>query len=206
LFTTGLSFIGNNEYAYGASTGSDDSQVYGFQRNGNGDLTYLNFNVPIPNYDAAYLAAADPKNHLAISVLPYTSPQPGPGPARLAVYTIESSGDLSTNSTTENMPSVEVNNVIALNMSPSGALLAVGGSSGLQVFHFNGSSPITHYTGLLTIDEIDQIFWDNDNHLYAISHSHGKLFVFKATPTSVSQAPGSPHSVSGVENLSVLSK
>ncbi len=80
-----------------------------------------------------------------------------------------------------------------LAMSPSGKLLAVGGTAGLQIFHFNGSDPITHYTGLLTTDDVSQFFWDNDNHLYAISQTSGKLFVFTVTPTNVSQAPGSPH-------------
>jgi hypothetical protein len=77
---------------------------------------------------------------------------------------------------------------------------------GLQVFHFNGSNPITHYTGLLTKDEIDQFFWDNDNHLYAISNASGKLFVFTVTPTSVSQAPGSPYTISQPLNIIVLPK
>jgi hypothetical protein len=44
-------------------------------------------------------------------------------------------------------------------------LLAVGGSGGLQVFHFNGRRPITRFTGLLSKDEVDQVAWDNDNHL-----------------------------------------
>jgi hypothetical protein len=104
------------------------------------------------------------------------------------------------------MPVTEVKNVNALNASPSGELLAVGGSAGLQVFHFNGSSPITHYTGLLTTDEIDQVFWDSSNHLYAVSNSHGKLFVFTVTPTKVSQASGSPHSISGLNSFYIVSK
>jgi outer membrane protein assembly factor BamB len=81
-------------------------------------------------------------------------------------------------------------------MSPSGRLLAVGGTGGLQIFHYNGASPITHYTGLLTTDEIDQFFWDNQNHMYAISQTSGKLFVFTVTPTSYSQSPGSPYTIS----------
>ena len=47
-------------------------------------------------------------------------------------------------------------------ISPSGKVLAVGGgvpdcancgAPGFQIFHFNGSSPITHYTGLLHSSE-----------------------------------------------------
>jgi hypothetical protein len=59
---------------------------------------------------------------------------------------------------------------------------------------------------LLTKDEIDQFFWDNDNHLYAISNASGKLFVFTVTPTSVSQAPGSPYTISQPLNIIVLPK
>ena len=78
--------------------------------------------------------------------------------------------------------------VYDLKMSPSGKLLAVGGSDGrgeggLQIFHFNGAQPITRYTGLLTNAEIDQFYWDNADHLYAISSHPGKLFVFTVTPT-----------------------
>ena len=74
-------------------------------------------------------------------------------------------------------------------------IMAVGGIGGLQIFHFNGASPITKYTGLLTTSTIDKIYWDNSNHLYAISGSAGKLYVFTITPTSYSQASGSPYSV-----------
>jgi hypothetical protein len=94
------------------------------------------------------------------------------------------------------MPTVSVGSVTAVGMAPSGKqLLAVGGSTGLQVFHFNGASPITHDTGLLTSSYIDEIRWDNANHLYAISQTAKKLWVFTVTPTGVSQAPGSPHTI-----------
>jgi len=52
----------------------------------------------------------------------------------------------------------------------------------------------------------DQMFWDNANHLYAISRSVGKLFVFTVTATGVTQAPGSPHSIAGAQNIMVLPK
>ena len=102
------------------------------------------------------------------------------------------------------MPDTAVGGISDLAISPSGKLLAVSGTAGLQIFHFNGSDPITHYTGLLTTDDVSQIFWDNDNHLYAISESSGKLFVFTVTPTNFSQAPGSPHSVNKPTYVTVL--
>jgi len=93
------------------------------------------------------------------------------------------------------MPATHVVYIVDLRMSPSGKLLAVGGVGGLQVFHFQGSSPITHYTGLLTTDQISQMFWDHNNHLYALSQSAGKLHVFTVTPTSAVEAPGSPYKI-----------
>jgi hypothetical protein len=50
---------------------------------------------------------------------------------------------------------------------------------------------------------VDQFFWDNSNHLYAISQSAGKLFVFTVTPTSATQAPGSPYNISHPQNIAV---
>ncbi len=212
IFEDPLSFSGNNEYAYDSDAFRLGVNIFGFKRSSNGELTFLGMNPEVPNAKSGssylpYLAAPDPTGHLAITFQPFSDDtQTADGPTVLATYSGADSGKLTTTSTRENMPATEVNNVNAMNMSPSGKLLAVGGSSGLQVFHFNGSSPITHFTGLLTTDEIDQIFWDNSNHLYAISHSHGKLFVFDATTTKVSAASGSPYSISKVQNLAVISK
>ena len=104
------------------------------------------------------------------------------------------------------MPRIVVKGLTGMAMSPSGKLLAVSGTAGFEVFHFNGSKPITHYTGLLTNNRVDQLYWDNDNHLFAISLSASKLLVFTITPTSVSQAPGSPHRITKPESIVVLSK
>ena len=86
-------------------------------------------------------------------------------------------------------------------MAPSGKLLVVAGSSGPQVFHFNGASPITKYTAPLTTQAVKQMFWDNANHLYAIGGTTNawKLWVWTVTPTSWSAAPGSPYSIPGEE-------
>jgi len=128
------------------------------------------------------------------------------GPYQLAAYTVNSGGNLTTTSTYKNMPSVLVGGVTDYSMSPSGKFLAVGGSSGFEVFHFNGASPITKYTGLLTNNEVDQMFWDNANHVYAISRTAGKLYVFTVTSTGVTQAPGSPHSIRNPSSIIVLPK
>jgi hypothetical protein len=211
-FQVPLSFIGNNVYAYGSDCYHFFPTIFGFQRNGDGSLTQLNINPAMPAAQSGdgycpNLATADPTNHVAFAVqeINWNSWQPV-GPPQLATYTANGSGDLTTKSTYWNMPATAVKYTSDIQMSPSGKLLADAGAAGLQVFHFNGANPIKHYTGLLTQDPVDQMFWDNANHLYAISRSAGKLYVFTVTPTSVSQAPGSPYAITNPQNIIVLPK
>jgi len=151
------------------------------------------------------LTTADHANHVVISLQAVDGVTFDPdGPPQLATYTAETSGNLTTKSTRDDMPETDVGSVTDIAVSRSGKFLAVGGTAGLQIFHFNRSDPITRYTGLLTTDDVSQLFWDNDNHLYAISQSSGKLFVFTTTPTSVSQASGSPYMIRQPTNVTVL--
>jgi putative alpha-1,2-mannosidase len=90
-----------------------------------------------------------------------------------------------------------------MNMSPTGNLLAIGGetsfdggpTTGLEVFHFNGAGPITPYSAVLTSAPINQIHWDKNNHLYALSDSTNKLYVYTVTPTTITKVAGSPFTV-----------
>ena len=156
------------------------------------------------------MTAADAATHVAVAMQPLNNSSLQPdGSAQLATYTADSSGNLITTSSYANMPKVALGGVEDLSMSPSGKLLAVSGTGGLQVFHFNGSDPITRYTRLLAkddVDQVDQVFWDNHNHLYAVSQSAGKLFVFTVTPTSYSQAPGSPYLITNPQSIVVVSE
>lgn len=206
---TVMSFTASNVYTYSSGYYHDSPDIFGYKRNADQTLTALSISPKIPaapkgQYDP-YLAAADPNNHLAIALTPYDS-YTQTGPTQLAVYTQTSNGNLVTNSTSSNMPATAVTQVIDYWMSPSGKLLAVGGVGGLQVFHFNGANPITKYTGLLTKDEINQMFWDNHNHLYALSPKAGKLHVFTVTPTTHGEAPGSPYTIANPQNVIVLPK
>jgi hypothetical protein len=195
-----LRFIGNNQFAYASSCYHFNPAIFGVQRASNGSLTMLSFDFPYPappsgdGWCPAY-AAADATNHVAMAMA--LEPAYGElGTYQLASYTAGSDGNLATTNTYENMPAVQVGTVTDLNMAPSGQLLAVSGTGGLQVFAFNGANPVTAYTGLLTAAEVDQIFWDNNDHLYAIGRNAGELWVFTVTPTAYSQAAGSPYAVS----------
>ena len=203
-------FIGNNVYAYAAvNSACMYYTIYGFKRAANGMLNgfQVQSNQPTPpqgvrGYIPA-LAAADPTNHVAFTMQPANPPGCAPGPLQLASYTADANGNLNTTNTSANMPATLIANPYDMKMSPSGKLLAVGGQEGLQIFHFRGALPMTRYTGLLTRSPIDQMFWDNNNHLYAISHGAGKLFVFTITPTQHGRAPGSPYTVSSPDNIIV---
>lgn len=208
---TPLSFSGNNQYAYGADCLSDMYwDITGFQRNADGSLTDLDQSFPMPkaqknNFFCPFLTTTDQSNHVVISmqeVGPYLQTH---GEPQLATYTIGADGTLTTKSNFWNMATTVVDNVTDLKMSPSGELVAVSGTAGLEVFHFNGAKPLTSYTGLLATDVIVQVAWDNDNHLYAIGQDR-KLYVFTITPTSVTQAPGSPHTIATPQSIAVLPK
>lgn len=207
---TAASFLGNNIYAY---TADNDScmyyTMYGFRRSSSGmlNLMQMNSNLPAPGPGFSryipYFAAADPTNHVAFTMAPANPPGCTGGPLQLATYTADSKGNLTTKSTYANMPATHIVTPYDMKMSPSGKLLAVAGQEGLQVFHFNGANPITHYTALLTSDPVNQMFWDNDNHLYAISTKTGKLRVYTITPTSYEEMRGSPYNVSNPQALTV---
>ena len=182
-----LTFSSNNQYAYTSDCYHFTAQISGFKRSSTGALTALPYNLPFPSGGwCPYLAAADPAMHLAVPMYPCNE-YGCSGTYQLATYTIASDGNLSTTSTPATMPKISVG-LLALNMAPSGKLLAVAGVGGLQVFHFNGAAPATKYTGLLTSGEVDEIAWDNSNHLYAIGTAANKLWVFTVTPSSYSLA------------------
>jgi WD40 repeat protein len=168
----------------------------------------LNNNVVMPASDSGQFycpggAATDASNHLAVGMQADNNSTFQPvGLPQLATYTADSSGNLTTTSTYSNMASVAVG-IDSMAISPSGRILAVGGDAGVQLFHFNGSNPITHYTGSLTTEQITQLAWDKNNHLYALSPA-GKLFVFTVTTTSVNEAPGSPYSITNPQSIAVL--
>ena len=203
-----LLFATSNQYAYGFGCFQDSTFDYAFSRGSNGTLTPLNVNIPIPTYpDGDYcldMAAAAPANNLAVAMYLETTGPPNP-PAWLGVYTADSSGNLTTNSTSQNMVTSEVGNLNDMAASPAGNLLAVGGDAGLQVFFFNGGNPITAYTGFIAEHRITQLKWDNHNHLFGISSS-GRLYAFKVTATGYKQAQGSPYSIPFPRAISVLSK
>jgi hypothetical protein len=129
-------------------------------------------------------------------------------PPQLASYTInESTGTIESANTYLDMPSPGYNQFVCcgMDMSPSGKLLAVTGSPGLQIFHFNGSAPITTYSSvLLPTVTIDQLAWDKSDHLFALSNLTEELYVFTITPSSIHEVAGSPFKIENAQGVGQL--
>jgi hypothetical protein len=213
--------LGTNKYAYiTVSFGQGGAGGFGqiFERESNGVLERGNtFGFPQPKspddvYTPFNAIAADATDHVAIAIIAENNiTGDDDGPVVLASYKADSHGNLTTTSTPENMPSAAVAQTMSI--SPSGKLLAIGGGvpncsncgvPGFQVFHFNGSSPITHYTGVLhSSEKFVQFAWDSENHLYALSSTN--LHVYAATSTSIKEVSGSPYSIPEASSVIVLS-
>jgi len=202
-------FASNDVFAYGEFAGEFSSNTFAaYTKVGGGVLnenTHYSQVLPecYPNgyeggddwtYHPIEVAAA-PSNYLAATMLALESGYGWDGTYRVASFTINpSSGAISSGNSYSNMPYLAVGYPLAMNSSPSGLLTAVGGSSGVQFLDFNQSQPLADLSGqLLPGIEIDQLAWDYDNHLYAVSFPSNGLYVFTVTPHSFSQAPGSPY-------------
>jgi len=212
-----LTQTSDNRFAYALDVYIPSVRLAGFSRESSGALDNLSISESDPQppepYDYYPLLTAEARNNtlaIALGTVEYIgSPDVADGPVQLASYTVDASGNISSTNTNDKMPTPDVGPTL-LRVSPGGGLLAVAGGNcswctlstgsgvnGLQIFRFNGANPITHYTGVLTSDPIEQLEWDNDSHLFALSIETGKLRVYRITTSRYSEAPGSPVLVKG---------
>ncbi|HEX4283830.1 MAG TPA: hypothetical protein VHZ28_01980 [Terracidiphilus sp.] len=207
------SFLGNNQFAYEATNNSCMYYtVWTFARAASGLLTEVDASTTLPTPPDGYRAylptqlATDSSNHVAIALIPANPPGCTGIAPQIGSFTADASGNLTTTNTSATMQSTVVTSVNDMKASPAGNLLAIGGTGGLQVFHFNGADPPTPYTAALTTDTISQMFWDRFGHLYAISPATGELHVFTVTPFAAMEAPGSPYPIGAPQYLAVQSR
>ena len=109
---------------------------------------------------------------------------------------------LHTNSAYKDMSATLIKGPYDMKMSPSGKC-RWGWSRRSTFFHFNGGNPVTHYTGLLAKEPISQMFWDNDNHLYAISSTAGELLVFTIETYHAPEGTRVAHATPGAQDIIV---
>jgi hypothetical protein len=210
-------FISNDKYAYQAgcsyTTGVQEQQLTNYRRSSSGLLEFVGESAsPIPvtpsSPGGVYcpIAAAHSSDHLALALADLDSTSNYTGNTVLATYTASSNGDLTTRSTYQNMPVVpDFYIVAAISISPSGKYLALAGD-GVQIYHFNGSSPITHLAAVLPEEYFDQIAWDNKDNVYAHDPQNGYVRVYNVTSTKMKEAPGSPYSIPESTALLVVAK
>jgi hypothetical protein len=162
--------------------------------------------TPEPNVWDGYLLSGfftnDPTDHMAWALQPTVGDACEAGKYQLASYTVGSQGNLTSTNTWENMPTL-AGQVYDILMSPAGNYLAVATGTGVQVFHFNGASPITPFTGIIgTSGYIIHLGWDVWNHLYAWNVSN-KLHIYAVTSSGVKEVSGSPNVIPVVVNQSI---
>jgi hypothetical protein len=74
----------------------------------------------------------------------------------------------------------------------------VSGTTGFQVFNFNGAAVPTKLSSLkLSGIQIDQVTWDKAGHLFALSYEKAKLYIFNVSKKDGVVEIGSPISVPG---------
>jgi Big-like domain-containing protein len=215
-----LVVAGNNDHAYAFPKYYCDNVFHAFYRDRfgamNGDDSFSVTNPP-PGGQAWFpiAMASDnqnvPTSHMAVALHESTEVCTS-GLASLASYTIDYNGNLLYDGA---MLKITVNPA-SMAITPQGNLLAVGGSAsktddsgatqtpGLQVFHFNGGSPITSFSGVLTTAPINKVLWDGSNHLYALSNSTKKLYAYTVTSSSITAVPGSPYTIASTPNALVV--
>ena len=205
-FSGAIRFTGNNGFSYGASCNyyktGNLSYILGFKRNPDGSLSQvLNSNaepaLTFPRFYCPLMTAADPANHVVIGMqeMDINNPFTPIGPPRLAIYTADGSGNLTTSSTAVNMTSTNTGTVADLRFSPAGKVLAIAGN-GVELFHYYGTAhSMQYFTRVAPTETFNQVLWDNENHLYALAVQSEKLYVYTVTDHSVVPAPGSPFSI-----------
>jgi hypothetical protein len=199
------SILGNETFAYADDFFGHVNGIIGFQRQSAGTLEFSGSLVPSffnsENYGTGYPDASPVGNYVVLQVFPNTS-----NPPQLGSFTVGSNGTLSSTNAPSDMPVSQLQGPYSTFSPDSKYFVLYGGQfapstagNGIEIYKFNGASPLTLYHKLLTGTPIDQVAWDSSNHLYAISKAANKLYVFTVTATGISQdgtyAIGSPFSL-----------
>lgn len=216
-----LVMSGGNQYAYavvaGLSGTCDEPEIVAFQRESSGALELAGTqSVQYPEPPSGgwqyfpYAISADSDGHLAVNLSPeQNAPCGTKGSPQLASFSINSNGSIASTNTYQNMPTAvptSGSGVALGSLAPSNAYLPVALGNNLQLFHFNGSSPITSMTGQIPVKGLMSFLeWDTSSHLYGLNIYTGMLRVYTVTSKGVSEDPGSPVAIKGAQSLFVAS-
>jgi hypothetical protein len=193
------SILGNESFAYADQYEGAANSILGFQRASSGALALIGTIDPTFPGSAAYTPDHPDASPAGDYVVLQENQNDNTSVTQLGSFSVDSAGNLSSTNTAATMPTSPFN-ITGTTFSPSGDLFVTwadnpgdnpaggpGTPNGIAIFNFNGASPLTPYTTLLSGTPIDQVAWDSSNHLYAISTYGNELYVFTVTPTSVTQ-------------------
>ena len=217
-----LVMSGGNQYAYavvaGLSGTCDEPEILAFQRESSGALELAGTqSVQYPEPPSGgwqyfpYAISVDSDNHLAVNLSPeQNAPCGTKASPQLGSFSINSNGSIASTNTYQNMPTAVPSSGSGLEMgpiAPSNAVLPVALGNNLQLFHFNGSSPITSMTGQIPVKGLMSFLqWDTSSHLYGLNIYTGMLRVYTVTSTGLAEDPGSPVAIKGAQSLVVVSQ
>lgn len=218
-----LAFASNDQYAVGTYCSLRGGTVLSeYQRGSNGALSFLN-NVSYPAGLPGEMwcpggVAADSANHILIEVTPWNpeSPQVDPDTfPRLAIYTVDNAGKLTTASTSQSMVNSQIGQA-SYHFSPDDRYLIANSPVGLQLFGWDSKDATL--TTLATVSSGDcpagsvgpgctgpgfvSVAWDQNDHVYVILGQ--QLLVYNVGPSGLTPAPGSPYPVPNAWSVTVL--
>ncbi|HEV2132729.1 MAG TPA: hypothetical protein VGR47_00565 [Terracidiphilus sp.] len=216
-----LVMSGGNQYAYavvaGLSGTCDEPEILAFQRESSGALELAGTqSVQYPEPPSGgwqyfpYAISVDSNNHLAVNLSPEQNAPCGTnGSPQLGSFSINNNGSIASTNTYQNMPTAAPTSGAGVEMgplAPSNAVLPAALGNNLQLFHFNGSSPITSMTGQIPVKGLMSVLqWDTSSHLYGLNISTKMLRVFTVTSNGLVEDPGSPMAINGAQSLFVVS-
>jgi hypothetical protein len=191
------SILGNESFGYADVFAGHNNSILGLRRESSGELQLMQFGETDPtlggstgNYTPYSPDASPTGNYLVLQLYPYNS-----NPPQLGSYTVDSQGNISTTNTSSNMPTSQLVGPYST-FSPDGSMFVLYSSeagpagthgNGIEIYNFNGAAPLTLNTTLLNGTPIDRVAWDSSGHLYALSYSESKLWVYSVTSRSSAQ-------------------
>jgi WD40 repeat protein len=114
-------------------------------------------------------------------------------------FAIAADGSLSTSDTASTAPTVTVGDVNDYRLDPTGNWLAVGGTTGVQIFHWaNGKLTSTSTVPIPDLNGVFLLRWDNAGHLFVLNSNTdtgASLFVFNVVNGVATPASDSPRNI-----------
>ena len=206
------SILGNETFAYADESSGHNSSPIGFRRESSGTLQVMQLGEVDPtlangSYNVSNPDASPIGNFVVLQLYPNDS-----NPPQLGSYSVDSNGNLSTTNTSTSMPTSALFGPYStfsldakfLSLYANAGTGTGGPGNGIEIYNFNGTSPLSLFKTVLSGTPIDQVAWDSSNHLYAISRSLNKLYVFTVTSTSVTQ--NSSYSITNPLRMVVVSQ